>query len=83
MMNDTPNNHFFETSDFLFAAFLIARGILYFSISWPTPQRAVFIFRQPPEDLIIAWQKADDSVSTRALQDSMNFLRDELRKDKA
>ena len=70
----------FKTTELLFAAFLRAKGTLYLHIEWHTERQATFVFKKPPEELLIAWQKADDSVSTRALYDSLNFFRDEMRK---
>ena len=78
-MTAVKPNSLFHTTDFLFAAFLRAKGILYVRTEWQTPRQASFVFKQPPEDIIIAWQKADDEVSARALNDSLNFFRDELR----
>ena len=72
----------FDTTEFLFAAFLRAKGILYIRTVWYTPKQATFVFKYPPDDLLIAWQRADDSVSARALYDSLNFFRDEMRKER-
>ena len=69
-----------ETTEFLFAAFLRAKGILFIRTEWRTPQQATFIFQSVSDDLLVAWQKADDGVSARALYDSLNFFRDEMRK---
>ena len=70
----------FETTEFLFAAFLRASGVLYIRTDWRTLTQATFVFHYPPKELIIAWQKADDAVSSRALYDSLNFFRDEMRR---
>jgi len=74
------SNTIFSTTEFLFAAFLRAKGVLYLRTEWLTPHQATFIFKYPQEELLIAWQKADDAVSARALYDSLNFFRDEMRK---
>ena len=74
------NTATFETTEFLFAAFLRANGIIYLHTEWRTPHQATFIFKLPPETLITDWQKADDAVSARALYDSLNFFRDEMRR---
>jgi len=78
-MSAIKSDQLFPTTDFLFAAYLRAKGILYIRTEWLTPRQATFFFKTPPDDIIIAWQKADDEVSARALNDSLNFLRDELR----
>jgi len=78
-MTTSKADSLFRTTDFLFAAYLRAKGILYIRTEWLTPRQAIFIFKMPPENIIIAWQRADDEVSARALSDSLNFLRDELR----
>ena len=70
----------FSTPNFPLACFLRAKGILYIRIEWPTPEQAIFVFAKPPDDLLISWQMAKDSVSARALVDAQNFFRDELRK---
>lgn len=75
----TESDTLFRTTDFLFAAFLRAKGVLYIRTDWINPRQAIFVFKLPPEDIVIAWQKADDAVSARAFNDSLNFLRDELR----
>ena len=72
----------FPTSEFLFAAFLRAKGTIYLRTEWHTPSQATFIFKQPPEELLVAWQKGEDDVSTRALYDSLNFFRDEMRRSR-
>ena len=83
MTADHSDNDTFGTTEFLFAAFLRARGILYLRTDWLTPRQATFIFQKPPNELLIAWQKADDSVSARALYDAQNFFRDEMRRGQA
>ena len=70
----------FETTEFLFAAFLRASGVLYICTDWHRPGQATFVFNKPPDALLIAWQKAEDIVSARALYDSINFFRDEMRR---
>ena len=79
-MTPEDSNTTFNTTEFLFAAFLRAKGIIYLHTEWHTPRQATFVFKYPPEGLLIAWQKADDSVSARALYDSLNFFRDEMRR---
>jgi len=69
----------FTTTEFLFAAYLRAKGILFIRTEWRTSRQAAFLFKQPPDNILIAWQTADDEVSARALYDSLNFFRDELR----
>jgi len=76
-MND---NGTYETTGFLEAAFLRARGVLYVGTHWPTPQQAIFVFRRPSDAILSAWQRGDDKISARALQDSMDFLRDQLKR---
>ena len=78
-MTSQNSNTILTTTEFLFAAFLRAKGILYIRTEWHTPQQATFVFKRPPDDLLIAWQKADDAVSARALYDALNFFRDEMR----
>jgi len=76
-MND---NSTYETTGFLEAAFLRARGVLYAETRWLTPQQAIFVFRRPPDELLSAWQSGEDKISARALQSAMDFLRDEIRR---
>lgn len=70
----------FETTEFLLAAYLRAKGVLYLSTKRLTEQQATFIFKYPPEDILIAWRTFSEMVSARALYDSLNFFRDELRR---
>lgn len=79
-MTAKHSNDLFRTSEFLFACFLYAKGVPFLRTEWPTSQQAFFVFKQPPGDLLLAWQTALDSVSARALYDAQNFFRDELRK---
>ena len=79
MILEKPIDSTFITTEFLFAAFLRAKGILFLRTEWRTPRQATFVFQYPPLELLLAWQKGDDAVSTRALYDSQNFFRDELR----
>ena len=81
MTSDNPKTQL-ETTEFLFAAFLRAKGILYIRTDWRTSNQATFVFNLPSDDLLIAWQKADDGVSARALYDSLNFFRDEMRRSR-
>ncbi len=69
----------YPTTEILEAAFLRAKGIIYIATEWPTPQQAIFVFRKPPDEILSAWQRGDDTVSTHALDRAMNFFRDELR----
>ena len=78
MIHDSDNHY--QTTDILEAAFLRAKGILYISTEWPTPQQAIFIFKKPPDELLSAWLRGDDSVNVRAFDRAMNFFRDELRR---
>ncbi len=73
------NDKTFETTTFLQAAFFYARGVPYVRTYWPTSQQAVFVFKQPLDDILSAWQ-TNDMVSAKGLQSAMDFLRDELRR---
>uniref|UniRef100_A0A6M3JK97 DUF5659 domain-containing protein n=1 Tax=viral metagenome TaxID=1070528 RepID=A0A6M3JK97_9ZZZZ len=79
-MTDRKSESIFHTTEFLFAAYLRAKGIIYLRTDWYSTRQATFVFKMPPENIVIAWQKADDEVSARALNDSLNFFRDELRR---
>jgi len=68
----------YRTSDFQEAIFLRKSGIPYLRTEWVTTQRAVFIFRQPSEEVLSAWAKGDDG-GVRIIADAMDFLRSELR----
>ena len=80
MTADHSDNDIFDTTEFLFAAFLRAKGIIYLRTEWLTPRQATFIFKKPPDELLIAWQTANDVVSARAFYDAQNFFRDEMRR---
>ena len=79
-MTTELSDHLFPTSEFLFACFLRAKGVLFVRTEWLASGQAVFYFKQPPDDLLLEWQTAKDTVSARALYDAQNFFRDELRK---
>jgi hypothetical protein len=71
------NNHSYETPDFNLAVFLHSKNVTFRCLQWPTPQRAVFVFDEPPSDVLLAWMK-DEGVFVRKYMDSRNYLRDVL-----
>lgn len=71
-------NEFYRTSDFQEAIYLRKSGIIFIKTEWATPQRAVFVFRQPSDDILSAWQTGNDS-GVRVILDAADFFRGELR----
>ena len=74
------NGHL-STTDLTYAAFLHASGIIYIGIERPNGIRgqAVFLFQRPSDELISAWQRGEDKVSARSMQEAIRFLNQELR----
>ena len=68
----------YRTSDFQEAIYLRKSGVIFIKTEWPTPQRAVFVFKQPPDDLLTAWQTGADG-GVRVVLDAADFFRSELR----
>ena len=69
----------FETTEFLLACYLRAKGVQYLTTKRLDEKRVVFVFQQPPEDILSSWLSATETVSARALHSAMNFFRDEMR----
>jgi hypothetical protein len=78
----TTSNGFYRTSNFEEAIFLRNSGIIYVRTEWPTPQRAFFIFKQPPGEVLSAWASGDDR-NVRITMLNAEFLRDELRSSRS
>jgi hypothetical protein len=68
-----------RTTDFQEAIYLRKSGILFIRTEWPTPQQAVFIFRKPPDDILVNWQTGQDG-GVRVVMDAADFFRDELHR---
>ncbi len=68
----------YSTTDFQEAIYLRKSGIIFLCLEWPTPQRALFVFKKPPDEVLAAWQRGDDG-GTRAVLDAAEFFRDVLR----
>lgn len=71
----------YETSDFPEAIYLRKSGITFIGVNWLSPQRAVFIFKNPPEEVMSAWAKGEDG-GVRVTLAAADFLRDVLRRDR-
>jgi len=74
-----PGNSTYQTTDFQEAIYLRKSGILFIKTEWPTPQQAVFVFKKPPDDILVAWQTGDDG-GVRVVMDAADFFRSELRR---
>lgn len=71
----------FQTSDFPLATFLYAKGIILQAVL-DTPndrQRKIFVFAEPPEDLIKTFQSGEAEVSVLAFSNAQNALKGMLR----
>ena len=73
-MEDTP-----RTSDFQEAIYLRKAGILFLRTEWPTPQQAFFVFKKPPDQVLIDWQTGNDG-GVRVVMDAADFFRGELKR---
>ena len=71
-------NGFYRTSDFEEAIFLRVSAVVFVRTEWPTPQRAVFVFKTPPDDILTAWATGNDK-GVRIILDAAAFFRTELR----
>ena len=74
-------NNTFQTSDFSLATFLYAKGtILQDIIDSPNDERRkVFVFMEPPPELLSAFQAGNAEVNVIALTNAQNTLRAMLR----
>lgn len=68
----------YKTSDFQEAIYLRKSGIIFLNTEWPTPQRAMFVFKRPSDEVLAAWQIGDDG-GVRVILDAADFFRSELR----
>lgn len=68
----------YKTSDFQEAIYLRISGVLFLTTEWPTPQRAFFVFKKPPDEILTAWQTGNDG-GVRVILDAADFFRTELR----
>ncbi len=75
MNQKSKNNNHFETTDLKLAAFLYAKDVFFDGLRWPTPQQAVFLFQQPPDEILAAWLK-EEGKFIKKYEDARNFLRD-------
>jgi hypothetical protein len=76
----TASNGTYETSDFAEAVFLRKAGAIYLRTAWPTPKRAFFVFKRPPDEVLSAWGRGDDA-GVRAILDASDFFHGELRRE--
>ena len=75
------SDSYHRTSDFQEAIYLRKCGIIYIATEWPTERQAVFVFRQPPDEILSAWQTGNDG-GVRAVMNAADFFRDELRRSR-
>jgi hypothetical protein len=73
------SNEIYRTTDFQEAIYLRKSGILFIKTEWTTPQQAVFVFKKPPDDVLVNWQTGEDG-GVRVVMDAADFFRDELRR---
>ena len=81
MNMNMDDNNTFQTSDFPLATFLYAKGILLKAIL-DTPNdrhRKVFLFINPPEDLIKDFQSGNAFISVLAFTNAQQALKVALR----
>ena len=50
----------YQTSDFQEAIYLYKSGIIFQSVIWDDPRRATFVFKQPSDEILSAWQCGED-----------------------
>jgi hypothetical protein len=67
----------YSTQDFKEAIYLYKSGVIFVSIEWDDPQRASFVFKQPPDEILSSWQRGDDA-GVRPILDAAEFLRRKL-----
>ncbi|KKL62603.1 hypothetical protein LCGC14_2183570 [marine sediment metagenome] len=74
-------NEPFPTSDLPLATFLYAKGVLLQTIldSPDDPRRKVFVFNEPPQELLTSFQSGEASVSVLAFSNAQNALKTMLR----
>ena len=77
----TSNNGHFETTDLKLAAFLYAKGAYFDGLKWLPTRQAVFLFKQPPAELLAAWM-LDDGKFIKRYEDARNILRDRVESER-
>lgn len=75
-MNMVESNSF-QTSDFNLASFLYASGVLLQDIidSPNDHRRKVFVFNEPPTELLALFQSGQAEINVLALNNAQNTLR--------
>jgi len=73
------SNGTYKTTNFQEAIYLRKAGIIFIETQWSSPQQALFVFKQPPDAILSAWQSGDDG-GVRAILSGADFFRDELRR---
>ena len=81
MMKMKDNNSSFQTSDFTLATFLYSQGIILRDlIASPGDfKRKVFVFDEPPEELLALFQSGKAEINVLAYENAQNALRSMLR----
>ncbi len=75
------DNSRFETTDLTLAAFLWASGVMLLDIDHTDPRRAIFIFKQPAEELLSSFQSGKATINVLAFENAQHEIRARLYKD--
>ena len=71
------NDATFTTSDLQQAIFLYISGVIYLRLDNSNPQRTGFVFHQPADNVMAAWQRGEDK-GVRVILDAREFLKRQL-----
>jgi hypothetical protein len=77
MVNNKTPNGLFETTNLTLAAFLYAKEVEFNGLRWTNPNQAVFLFEQPPDEILASWLK-DDGKFIKKYEEARIFLRDKV-----
>ena len=66
----------FQTSDLTLATFLYAKGVILREVlDTPDIRRKVFVFSEPPPELLAAFQSGNADINVLAFNNAQNTLR--------
>ena len=74
-------NGYYETTGLALASFLYAKGVRFVGFKWLDTRQAVFLFDQPPAEILAAWM-LDEGKFIKRYEDAKNALRDRMESER-
>lgn len=80
-MQRAQSDSLYETSDIALASYLFCSGVHLSRIDRKNPQRCVFIFQLPQDELLSKWQAGKANVNALAFHNAYQELKARLFRD--